>query len=438
MSLRAIYANTKESGFTINFFHTTGASAKVAALAAPFFNTTMALDAITSPECKISLIVRFSPITTPAALREALKRDNVKIRYFTDAKFHSKLYIVDDAALVGSANLTKSGLESNRELSVLLTREHDESFEDVKAIFEELWNAADVLNHDVLKSYERAFNKAKGITDEISFEDAIKNEVPTASVPSIVVGSNEYSKERTFIQDFRRKYDESLAPAFKELKEHLIELNFGRSEFSEGDIEIEIGRFLGWLRAISGSGENWRSEPVLDKPGREERIKKYCELWHSSNDSVYAEMEDADWVIDKIKKIRNELAKEEILSKLTFDEILDCLVGCMAFLDRLRFVRKSVGVHLSGEERLRKEFKEINSLESVVRTINFLFHGRGSSIERAYDCINGEYRLKGFGESCVMELFGWANPDYPPLNNRSIKGLRFLGFDVEDHVVGAE
>lgn len=29
-----------------------------------------------------------------------------------------------------------------------------------------------------------------------------------------------------------------------------------------------------------------------------------------------------------------------------------------------------------------------------------------------------------------MELLGWVAPGYPPINGRTIKALRFLGFDV--------
>jgi len=62
--------------------------------------------------------------------------------------------------------------------------------------------------------------------------------------------------------------------------------------------------------------------------------------------------------------------------------------------------------------------------------------GRGEAIERAYDCIHGGYKLNGFGEACVMELLGWGDAERPPLNNRSIRAIRMLGFDVE-HLVAA-
>jgi hypothetical protein len=109
---------------------------------------------------------------------------------------------------------------------------------------------------------------------------------------------------------------------------------------------------------------------------------------------------------------------------------------CHAFLERLRFVSKDIGESLSGLERLRIDFQKKNSLEAVVRTVHYLLAGPGDAIERAYDCIYGGYKLNGFGEACVMELRGWGDAKRPPFNNRSIRGIRLLGFDVEHLVAG--
>lgn len=105
MSLRDLYGNTSQSGFTINFFMQAGVNPRVGLLAAPFFTTTAPIDALTNRGCEGRLVVRFSPATTPEALRAAFENPKVKVRYFTDAKFHTKLYIVDDVALVRRADV---------------------------------------------------------------------------------------------------------------------------------------------------------------------------------------------------------------------------------------------------------------------------------------------------------------------------------------------
>ncbi len=437
MALSELYANTGATGFTINFFLNSGPQPRSGLLAAPFFTTNDPIKVLTDKGCDVRLIVRFSPITTPEALRQALENPRVKIRYFTDAKFHTKLYIVDDIALVGSANLTDSGLKANRELSVLLRQDRDEAFYALPGLFDELWNDADVLTEEVLREYEKAFKSKEKPIDENAFEKFIQNFVKPAAPKSIVVGSDKKSKERAFIQGFRRKYDEILVPAHNEILTVAQRHGFGRPEYAGQDPQIEMGRFLGWLRLTQGSGDGWREASLLSNPNdRAARIAEYVSVWQSTDDTVRGDMYHASAEIENIANIRTHLCNPNELERLSFDELFRYLTGCHAFLERLRFVSKDIGENLSGLERLRIDFQKKNTLEAVVRTVRYLLAGPGDAIERAYDCVYGGYKLNGFGEACVMELLGWGDAKRPPFNNRSIRGIRLLGFDVEHLVAG--
>ncbi len=437
MTLRDIYANTRDTGFTINFFLNAGRSPRAALLAAPFFTTNDPINALTNRGCDVRLIVRFSPATTPEALRAAFENPRVKVRYFTDAKFHTKLYIVDDVALVGSANLTTNGLQANRELSVLLRQDRDEVFYTLPSIFDELWNDADVLSDKVLREYTKAFNEKEKPQGEDAFEKFIHRYVKPAAPKSVVVGSEKKTKERAFIQAFRRKYDEILVPAHHEIIEVAKENGFGRPEYIGQDPQIEMGRFLGWLRLTQGGGNGWRETSLLSDPkGRAKRITHYVRIWQSTNDTVKGDMYHASAEILNIANIRTYLCDPNELRQLSFDELFHYLTGCHAFLERLRFASKGIGENLSGLERLRIDFQSNNRLETVTRTISYLLSGPNDAIERAYDCVFGSYKLNGFGEACIMELLGWGDPERPPFNNRSIRGIRLLGFDVEHLVAG--
>ena len=437
MSLREIYANTRETEFTINFFLNAGPRPRTGLLAAPFFTTIKPIEALTRQGCDVRLIVRFSPVTKPEALRGAFENPRVKVRYFTDTKFHTKLYVIDDVALVGSANLTDSGLMANRELSVLLRQNRDEAFYELPCIFDDLWNDADVLTEDVLREYTNAFRKREKPQDERAFETFIHKFVKPASPTSIVVGSERKTRERAFIQGFRQKYDETLVPAHREILGVAKASGFGRPEYAGQDPQIEMGRFLGWLRSTQGSRNGWRETSLLPDPKeRANRISHYVRLWQSSDDIVGGDMYHSANDIENIANIRKYLCDPEELKKLSFDELFRHLTGCHAFLERLRFVSREVGEDLDGLERLRIDFQASNTKKAVVRTVNHLLSGPGDTIERAYDCVYGNHKLNGFGEACIMELLGWGDPERPPLNNRSIRAIRLLGFDVERLVAG--
>jgi hypothetical protein len=47
--------------------------------------------------------------------------------------------------------------------------------------------------------------------------------------------------------------------------------------------------------------------------------------------------------------------------------------------------------------------------------------------------IGGGFKLRLFGLSCSPELFGTIKPEeFPPINQRIVKGLKYIGFDVRE------
>ncbi|ANL28599.1 phospholipase D-like domain-containing protein [Rhizobium phaseoli] len=426
MRLKDIYGNTNATGFSFDFFELTAPMAKSALLASPFYSTYDPVGALTSRGCDVRMIVRLCSVTTPQALRKAHLDPKVSVRYFTDQRFHAKFYIVDDVAMVGSANLTNAGLKSNREVSVILERYRDTAFDALPGIFDDLWGYADVLTDTILKDYERAFQAPGRPQSEDEFDKFLEKFVPKCSPSSIVVGSHAVNKQRAFLQRFRRKYDEILVPAHRRVMAVAQAHSFGRQEFKGADPQIEMGRFLGWVRLAHGAGETWKQNPVLQGEELDNRIRKYAELWKVADDIVLGDMFKAEAEIRNIEKIRTLFGDQEQLGALEYDDLFDVLTGCHAFLELLRFTN-------GGLEGLRADFKQRNALKDIKRTIDHLIRGGGDVVQRAYDCIHDErFRLQRFGESCVMELAGWITPNRPPFNSRTIKGLRFLGFDVED------
>ena len=426
MTVRDVYGNSAASGFTIDFFNHNAPGASQAYLASPFFSTYAPIQTLTAQGCKVRLLVRLCSITPPPVVRQALNDPNVTMRYYTSRHFHAKLYIIDDVALVGSANLTNSGLMTNREVSIVLRKDRDPGFEALPSLFNLFWDYADTMTPDVCSEYEQAYKMIGKAQEDAQFQAHLEKFVPPASPPSAKVGSDRVSARRSFIQGLRRKYDEQLIPAFYEVKAAFAEVGKRRPEFEGSDPEIELGRFLGWLRIARAPGEAWLLAELLDGTQRKQRIVHFVEDWHSVEDMAVGDMFLGDSEVENIARLRATFASPEEIEKLKYDELFDSLSCVHAFYDRLRFVA-------GGLPGLRIEFGQKNSLSAIKSTITYLLHGQGTALERAYDCIYDEKRrLSGFGEACVMELLGWMDNDRPPINGRTIKALRFLGFDVKD------
>jgi hypothetical protein len=72
----------------------------------------------------VQLLIGLNSATSPAAVAEVYKLPNVSARYRT-RRFHAKIFLFDDAALLGSANLTTAGLLLNREAVICLDQRAD-------------------------------------------------------------------------------------------------------------------------------------------------------------------------------------------------------------------------------------------------------------------------------------------------------------------------
>ena len=424
--IRDAYGNTTASGFTINFFSENAKGAREAYLASPFFTTFDPIRTLTEKGCAVRLLVRLCSITPPKIVRQALADPNVTLRYYTSRDFHAKLYIIDDVAMVGSANLTEAGLMTNREVSVVLRKGRDPAFDELPGMFNMFWDYADTMTLEICGQYEQAYKLIGNAKEDAAFQARLEQFVSAATPPSAKVDSDQVSTRRSFIQGLRRKYDEQLVPAFHEVAEVFEELSQRRPEFGDADREIELGRFLGWLRIAHAPGDDWKATALLDKSERRPRIVGYLNDWNITDNTAAGDMFQAEHEVATIRQLRTAFASPDTIDKLTYDELFDSLIGVHAFYDRLRFVS-------GGLAGLRVDFAQRNTLTAIKDTLTYLLHGPGTSLERAYDCIYDEKRrLGGFGEACAMELLGWLAQDRPPINGRTIKALRFLGFDVKD------
>ena len=67
----------------------------------------------------------------------------------------------------------------------------------------------------------------------------------------------------------------------------------------------------------------------------------------------------------------------------------------------------------------------------IRESLSYLVFGDGDAIERMANLIfHPDYKLEQFGQANVQELVGWCSEEYPVINGRTTKILRFFGFDV--------
>jgi HKD family nuclease len=124
-------------------------------------------------------------ITHPEALRKALER-GIQIRNYGGSRiYHPKVYLVYDAdgrpksAIVGSANISESGLNMGVEAGVVISDPY--ALEDLKNWFEQLFNDnkhTTAIDRESLKKFDRIWHLAA--TKRFKIEQIARRRLPKA------------------------------------------------------------------------------------------------------------------------------------------------------------------------------------------------------------------------------------------------------------------
>jgi hypothetical protein len=415
-----LYANSSESDTVRSAFYVYTRKPSSVLLACPFFSYDSLIDELLTRKCDIRLIVKLGASTSPESLRRLERRTGIQIRYFTSPEFHSKLYIFgQQVALVGSANLTQAGMQSNREICVAVPVE-DERFDDLIRLFQSYWESADVLTPERLTKYVGLCSGIAGATREHELEKGILAQFGEVK-PSggIKVGEKGIAREKLYLEDYRRTYQQFL-DAYKEVEAFYASKNRRQLPEEIVPLRIEVDQFFSFTREKLGFGETYLDQPLRLGDERREFVSKTIDAWFSEKWPYLDEYIPANFAL-----ITRSLSSPQAIERATTDELYEALEVCHAFHDRYRFYK-------GGSGSKKEAFLEHNEEKRLKKVLTYLLFGKGNYIDRMGACIfDPEYSLWHFGRSSIQELLGWVNREGIPIcNGRTVKALRYLGFDV--------
>lgn len=140
---------------------------------------------------QVRIVFGLSPnlrITDKAAatkLLELSQNNNIEIRKIDKGGFHPKLFIFhgSDSIIIGSSNITGSGLQKNAEANIMIEQADPKLFSDTLDFFEKYFQAAKILTSKHIDEYpSRSHEKGKGIsypeTDYLPPPNMEKQELP--------------------------------------------------------------------------------------------------------------------------------------------------------------------------------------------------------------------------------------------------------------------
>jgi hypothetical protein len=327
-----IFTNGPRKDYVINPFNELADGASQIYLAAPYFTKPEPILDAMKKGAQVQLLIGLNESTSPQALAQVNQKPGIAVRYFT-GRFHAKIFIFDDVAILGSSNLTDGGLVSNREASIRLDQDNDrEAVEEIMALFVELWEAGKVLTPQILSDFAAAHKRLQqGPNPETEIEKAIGKAAP----PNIHVDSHKASKEQIFLEGLRRQVYQEYRPAFTEVTNVLEVAGYRRKELAELGPASETNRFLNWVRLTYAIGDDsWNTSPLRTEAERRPVLEKLGSEWVSTDDDKVTE----DFAI-RLEHLHRVFASAEGIRSASKEDLSVGLMALHAFSEQLRFVK---------------------------------------------------------------------------------------------------
>jgi hypothetical protein len=384
--------------------------------AAPYVTETGELLEAARKGKAVDLLVGLNSSTSPDALKAIIDEPNIRIRYYTD-RFHAKIYLFDDAALVGSSNLTDGGLRSNREATVLLRAPDDaEIIQELRTIFNGLWEPAPVLTQHRLKTFADAYKRHPRPDIDGFIQAAVGKSVP----PNISIESQQKNAERIFLESLRKQVAE-YRNSFNEVTAILGESHLKRPELDGLDAAMQTDRFLNWVRNSYAIKGTWEDAPLRPSSERRSEIITLGKEWAQPDRESTPE-----GYVTGINRIREVFGAVDRIDDASKQVLTEGLAAIHAFAEHYRYEKKEVGLLVA--------FWNDNDGDvlKVKKSLKYLIYGGSEFEERLHDVLYGGLKLRGIGPSSALELYGTLKPqECPPINGATAKALRYLGFNVQ-------
>jgi HKD family nuclease len=371
---------------------------------------------------RVKVIVRLGYPTRPAALRRLLNVEGLQLRAVSTMSFHPKLYIFSKfGAIVGSSNMTKSALTSNQEVNVLIPTD-DPRFEELVALFGSYWEQVVPLDETTVQKYEHVLDRFRSARKELEDMDTGVEALLTAQINNVERGSRPGRKEDFFIDEYRSEY-QGFLDAFRTVQR--VYQASGQRKYRDEvlPLRIEVDAFLGWIRSRYTHDKSYLDEPLRAGDALETKIRSSFNDWFTED---YRHIDDV--ALNRYPLISHTLRSPQAIAEASYEAILKALSCETSFYDRLRYFPGGHEAHIA-------TFRAENSLERVRKTLSYLLFADDEPVVRMYRCVHDpEFRLREFGRSAVQELLGWVNAENVPIcNSRTLRSLRWLGFDVNTY-----
>jgi hypothetical protein len=314
---------------------------------------------------------------------------------------HAKIYIVDDRALVTSANLTETAFTKPWEIGILLDSRESEA---TITIFDAWWHGPRTI--EISPDEAEKWQGSSAFASEAEEGQSLPTFWGLPQRPS----DNAFSSSGTAARNFS-----SYRSFLQQYKDFAREYAAVQRLWANAPLFIETDTFLNYLFHEADGRPAFAFHDTRD-PRRLTKAERFEELgrWAPTFAHWLLSAPDETYRVQNSQRVRTLLAKHRI-DDLTPDEIRQ-VVDCLHCMHAQQLIRHKFLNPLN------------NDVHAICNAWKTLLHGNDKLEQRMQECNDA---LRFFGTSSVQELLGWYYPDdYPIRNSNSDAELRFFGYRV--------
>lgn len=308
---------------------------------------------------------------------------------------HAKIYIIDQKCLITSANLTNTAFTRRHEVGFIV-----EQAQEAIQLFENLWIQSEDIKLEKIKTIKKSTKKSA----EEENAPGLKQlwQLPQDEVVTIKEKNNQFINYYRIVADFRNFAD-------KYAKFHRL--------WENDPIFFEIDGLFNYLyhHATGFPSKKYKEKSVsyrnLTEVQQIQEIKKWA-LEYKKWNKLEKGGNDISHRLEYSQKLKQYLSNEKILN-LNENEVKQLLLCTNSMREDQRNI----------PQIFRK-----NDFESIKQALNYLVHSDATLPARMAEC----KKIKNLGTSTINEIIGLMEPDeYPIVNNNSISGMKFFGYDIK-------
>ena len=339
---------------------------------------------------KIITDIRNEDFINAETIKQFLHKGEVK----TLTGVHAKIYIIDNAVFITSANLTGTAFSKRYEICEYskITDDHD-----ILKVFNDWWLKSKKVNSD----WQPSKNITKQLDNDAGNINGLKKlwNLPEGSIK--VRNFKDYQDNLLSYSDLLKIYNsdkEKLLPKLTNYHELDAFLNYLFHENEHKPSSIYIN-------------EKYRKLTKVEQITEIKKYKAKFKEWLKSNPNYVSYRQG---IIDLMQ---SELNNKNIvkLDRKSLEKIITSLHTMKSLpLNKARFLNV-----------------KNNDLHTIKNSFNILLHDNKSIEERMEIC---NENLNYFGKSSIRELVSWYYPDqFPIINRNTNSGLKFLGYNIKTY-----